>query len=93
MFLKKHPRELTRKFEQTLVEIKEKVRKEKGLDKEQRSERILTLYKESIFNYSKDYEVLMLEVENIGYDATGKKTTINELDIIGEELKKFITTL
>ena len=49
LFLKKHPRELTRKFEQTLAEIKEKVRKEKGLDKEQRSERMLTLYKEYIF--------------------------------------------
>lgn len=40
-----------------------------------------------------DYPIFMAIAENIGYDATGKKTTINELDIIGEELKKFITTI
>ena len=40
-----------------------------------------------------DYPIFMAIAENIGYDATGKKTTINELDIIGEELKKFINSL
>lgn len=40
-----------------------------------------------------NYPIFMAIAENIGYDATGKKTTINELDIIGEELKKFIETL
>ena len=40
-----------------------------------------------------DYPIFMAIAENIGYDATGKKTTINELDIIGEELKKFICSL
>ena len=40
-----------------------------------------------------DYPIFMAIAENIGYDATGKKTAINELDIIGEELKKFITTI
>jgi type I restriction enzyme M protein len=35
----------------------------------------------------------MAIAENIGYDATGKKTPVNELDVIGEELKKFIETL
>ena len=40
-----------------------------------------------------DYPIFMAIAENIGYDATGKKTAINELDIIGEELKKFIETL
>lgn len=40
-----------------------------------------------------DYPIFMAIAENIGYDATGKKTTTNELDIIGEELKKFISTL
>ena len=37
-----------------------------------------------------DYPIFMSIAENIGYDATGKKTAINELDIIGEELKKFL---
>jgi type I restriction enzyme M protein len=35
----------------------------------------------------------MAIAEEIGYDATGKKTATNELDVIGEELKKFIATL
>lgn len=40
-----------------------------------------------------DYPIFMAIAENIGYDATGKKTAINELELIGEEFKKFITTL
>ena len=40
-----------------------------------------------------DYPIFMAITENIGYDATGKKTTTNELDFIGEELKKFINSL
>ena len=40
-----------------------------------------------------DYPIFMAIAEEIGYDATGKKTTINELDLIGEELKKFINSL
>ena len=40
-----------------------------------------------------DYPIFMAFAENIGYDATGKKTTINELDIIGEELQKFIASI
>ena len=40
-----------------------------------------------------DYPIFMAIAEEIGYDATGKKTAVNELDVIGEELKKFIATL
>lgn len=40
-----------------------------------------------------DYPIFMAIAENIGYDATGKKTAINELDVIGEELKKFIAEI
>ena len=40
-----------------------------------------------------DYPIFMAIAESIGYDATGKKTSVNELDIIGEELKKFIATI
>lgn len=40
-----------------------------------------------------DYPIFMAIAESIGYDATGKKTSVNELDVIGEELKKFITSL
>ncbi len=37
-----------------------------------------------------DYSVFMAIAENIGYDATGKPTGKNELDIIGGELARFI---
>lgn len=40
-----------------------------------------------------DYPIFMAIAEQIGYDATGKKIAVNELDIIGKELKKFIETL
>lgn len=40
-----------------------------------------------------DYPIFMAIAEEIGYDATGKKTAVNELDIIGLELKKFINSL
>lgn len=90
LFLQKHPRSLTEKFEKTLVEIKAKVKGEKRLNKEQKEEKILGLYKEQIFQYSSDYEVLMAEVENIGYDATGKKIGGNELPEISNRIKEFI---
>ena len=37
-----------------------------------------------------DYDIFMAIAENIGYDATGKETGINELNEIGLELAKFI---
>lgn len=40
-----------------------------------------------------DYPIFMAIAEEIGYDATGKKTAVNELNVIGEELKKFINSL
>lgn len=40
-----------------------------------------------------DYDIFMAIAENIGYDATGKPTDINELDSIGIELKKFIKNI
>ena len=90
LFLKKHPKALTQKFEQTLADIKTIVRTEKGLDNDQREERILELYKQAIFNYSKDYEVLMIEVENVGYDATGKSIRGSELSEVAKKIHDFI---
>ena len=80
-------------FEQTLADIKVQVRKEKGLDKDQRAERMLNLYKESVLNYSQDYEVLMFEVENIGYDTTGKEIEGSELPEVAQQIKKFISNI
>lgn len=93
LFLKKHPQKLTQQFEQTLSDVKALVREEKGLDKEQRAERMLELYKERIFKYFDNYEVLMVEVENVGYDATGKKIEGNELPEIANKLNSFFSSL
>lgn len=40
-----------------------------------------------------DYSIFMAIAEEIGYDATGKKTATNELHVIGEELKEFIKSI
>lgn len=37
-----------------------------------------------------DYPIFMAIAEDIGYDATGKQTGTNELDVIGAELARFI---
>ncbi|TLD80948.1 restriction endonuclease subunit M [Helicobacter sp. MIT 05-5293] len=40
-----------------------------------------------------DYDIFMAIAEDIGYDATGKPTGNNELDVITKELEKFIKGL
>lgn len=40
-----------------------------------------------------DYSIFMALAEDIGYDATGKPTEINELDLIEKELIEFINRL
>lgn len=40
-----------------------------------------------------DYDIFMALAEDIGYDATGRDTKTNELDIIGAELSRFIKTI
>lgn len=40
-----------------------------------------------------DYPIFMAIAEDIGYDATGKLTSINELDFIGQELSHFIEAI
>lgn len=90
LFLKKHPKGLTQKFEQTLIKVKDIVRKEKGLDKDQRTEMIQNLYTKSIYQFYNNYEILMVEVENIGYDATGKEIPGSELMEISKQIRKTI---
>ena len=90
LFLKKHSNALTKQFEATLIDIKHLIKTEKGLDKNAKEERMLELYKERIFQYSQNYDVLMLEIENIGYDATGKKIEGNELSDVAKRIRDFI---
>ena len=57
--------------------------------KEQLQERFETMRKTEF----EDYPIFMAIAEQIGYDATGKETPVNELEMIGKELKEFIATL
>jgi type I restriction enzyme M protein len=90
LFLKKHPEALTRQMETILVDIKAKVNEEKGLDKEAKEERILELYKKKIKTHIENYRIKMFEVENIGYDATGRKTEGSELIEVAECIRQFM---
>lgn len=40
-----------------------------------------------------DYPIFMAIAEQIGYDATGKEIPVNDLEMIGAELKKFIESI
>ncbi len=40
-----------------------------------------------------DYPIFMAIAEDIGYDATGKPTATNELEVIGRELARFIAAI
>ena len=54
--------------------------------------RLLEEYQQTKQSELPDYPIFMAIAEEIGYDATGKKTANNELNVIGKELKKFIAT-
>jgi hypothetical protein len=40
-----------------------------------------------------DYNIFMAIAEDIGYDATGKETENNDLELISEKLSIFIASL
>lgn len=54
--------------------------------KESLQDEYLTALSKEVINYP----IFMAITENIGYDAAGKKTGINELEPVGVELKRFI---
>lgn len=53
-------------------------------------DQLMDEYQKGKQNELSDYPIFMAIADDIGYDATGKKITNNDLDLIGEELKKFI---
>jgi type I restriction enzyme M protein len=90
LFLKKHPETLTKQLETTLCDVKAKVREDKGLDKEEKEERVVELYKEKIKPHIKNYQIKMFELENIGYDATGRKMEGSELVEVAKLIRQFM---
>ena len=71
-------KQISDQYAQKLSDLKEKL-----------EERLAELLKAELV----DYPIFMAIANEIGYDATGKETAVNELDTIGTELKKFIETL
>lgn len=57
--------------------------------KEQLEEQYGTMCKTEL----EDYPIFMAIADQIGYDATGKDTPVNELEMIGKELNKFIKSI
>lgn len=53
-------------------------------------EKLEDLYLQNKQNELPDYPIFMAIAEDIGYDATGKQTQVNELELISTELAKFI---
>ncbi len=90
LFLKKYPENQVKKFEEILNDTKTRVREMKELHKEMKSEKIIELYKERIFKIIDNYNVLMLEIENIGYDAVGKPKGESELFEASKRINDFI---
>ena len=81
--------EKTNDFIEWKKQITEQYRQKIDDLKEQLEERFIDLRKTEI----EDYPIFMAIAEQIGYDATGKETPVNELEMIGKELKKFIKSL
>lgn len=81
------PRNDAYKVEKARINAEYKIRIEKI------KEVILDAYTNQCQQELPDYPIFMAIAENIGYDATGKDTGINDLNKIGEELSKFISAL
>lgn len=68
-------KEITDKYNQQINDLKEELANQYILEKQAKLD---------------DYQIFMAIAEDIGYDATGKPTGNNELDVIEIELKRFI---
>lgn len=90
LFLKKYPTVLTQNLERTLETIKSDVRKDKSIDKVQRPERVFELFKESLLSLVSDYEYLMIDIENVGYDSSGRTIEGSELLEIAKVIRDYI---
>lgn len=56
-------------------------------------ERLLEEYDEKRRKLFDDYDIFMAIAEDIGYDATGRSTGSNELEVIAPELARFVTAI
>lgn len=81
--------EKTEEFIDWKKQITEQYKQKIDSLKEQLNDSFAEMYKTEML----DYPIFMAIAEQIGYDATGKETPVNELDMIGKELKEFIKSI
>lgn len=91
LFLKKYDRKITTKFEEALKDAKNTVNNS-NITKEDKPDKIVELYKEKVLKIIDDYEVLMLNIENVGYEANGKEIAGNELPDAAKKINNFINS-
>jgi len=92
-FKEKHPSLDKKGLAPLMAEEKKEIQEEFSIKinnlKEELQDAFLTEKQKKL----KDYPIFMAIAEEIGYDATGKKTAVNELEVIGEELERFIKAI
>ncbi len=81
--------EKTPEFSEWKRQIAEQYNQKVADLKDQLEERLAERLKAEI----PDYPIFMAIAEQIGYDATGKEIPVNDLEMIGAELKKFIESI
>lgn len=91
IFLKKHDKKITDKFDEALKDVKNTVNNS-DISKDDKPDKIVELYKEKVFKIIDNYEVLMLDIENVGYEANGKEIEGCELWNAAEKINNFINT-
>ncbi len=91
IFLKKHDKKNTDKIEEALKDVKNTVNNS-DIPKEDKPNKIVELYKEKVFKIIDNYEVLMLDIENVGYEANGKEIEGCELWNAAKKINNFINT-
>lgn len=70
--------EITKDYAERITEIKENLQDE---------------YRTELARDVTNYPIFMAIAEQIGYDATGRKTSVNELETIATELSRFISDI
>lgn len=75
------------------LEWKKTVNNEFGEKLDALKERLLEVYESKRREVLDDYDIFMVIAENIGYDATGRATGTNELEVVAPELARFIAAI
>lgn len=82
-----------RKKSEAYTAAKQEIASRFAIQAEELRYRLAELYDERCRKTLPDYPIFMAIAEDIGYDATGRPTKINELELIAAELARFVTAI